>query len=255
MPGDPSEALARLLEEGAAFADDARAAEQVPAEPGSDASGSVRVTVDGQGRVAGVTVAAGWRRRIGADGLPDAVLDAVRDAATRRFSAWGDAYGGAGEHGRPAPVGAGAAGVLADREDFQRRLQAAATGTMSEVDRRAALAGLLELAQAIERGIDEVSERLDDTLTAMHRGQSPDRHVTVSLTGAGEVTAIRYDPAWLRDAHEINISRQTTAAFRAAYESAAAGGVRKLIADSSLGEVQRAAQDPFGLARRLHLTD
>lgn len=253
MPRDPSEALARLVEEGAAFADDARAAEEVTAEPGADGTASVRVTVDGHGRVTGVTVAAGWQRRVGADGLATAVLEAVRDAGARRFSAWGDAYGG--DPDRPAPAGAGTAGVVSDRADFQRRLQAAASGTMSADDRRAALTELLALAQAVERGIDEVSERLDDTLAATHRGRSPDRHVTVTVTGAGEATAVRYDRSWLRDAHEINIGRQTTAAFRAAYESAAAGGVRKLIADSPLGEVQRAAQDPYGLARRLRLTD
>jgi DNA-binding protein YbaB len=120
---------------------------------------------------------------------------------------------------------------------------------------RAALIELLGLAQAIERGIDEVSERLDDTLNATHRGHSRDRHVTVTLTGAGDVTAVSYDRSWLRDAHEINIGRQSTAAFRAAYENAATRGVQQLIADSPLGEVQRATQDPYGLARRLRLTD
>ena len=226
---------------------------RVTAEPGSDGTASVSVTLDADGRVAAVTVAAGWQRRVGDDGLADAVLEAVRDAATRRFTAWGDAYGGESKSD-PAAV-SGSAKVVSDRNDFQRRLQEAASGDMSETDRQAALTELLHLAQAIERGIDEVSERLDGTLSATHRGQSPDRHVTVTVTGAGEVTAVRYDRSWLRQAHEINISRQSTAAFRAAYENAAAQGVQKLIADSSLGEVQRAVQDPYGLARRLRLTD
>jgi hypothetical protein len=46
-----------------------------------------------------------------------------------------------------------------------------------------------------------------------------------------------------------------TAAFRAAYEQVAVNGVQKLIADSPLGEVQRATQDPFGLAHRLRMTN
>jgi DNA-binding protein YbaB len=126
---------------------------------------------------------------------------------------------------------------------------------MSDADRRAALTELLELAQAIERGIDEVSGKLQATLNATHTGQSPDRHVRVSMTGAGDVTAVRFDRAWLREAHEINIGRQITAAFGAAYEKVAAHGVRRLIADSALGQVQRATQDPFGLAHRLRMTD
>ena len=254
MSSDPAEAWAHLLEEGAALTDDARIAEQVSAEPGSDSTASVSVTLDGQGHVAAVTVAAGWRRRVGAEGLSDAVLEAVRDAATRRFSAWGDAYGGASGN-RTVPAGSGSASAVSDRQDFQRRLQEATSGHMSAEDRRAALTELLALAQAVERGIDEVSERLDATLNATHRGQSPDRHVTVTVSGTGEVSAIRYERSWLRDAHEINISRQSTAAFRAAYEKVAAQGVQKLIADSPLGEVQRATQDPYGLARRLRLTD
>ncbi|GID32473.1 YbaB/EbfC family nucleoid-associated protein [Paractinoplanes brasiliensis] len=251
MARDPWEAFAHLVEEGESLTNRARAADEVSAEPGSDSTASVRVTLDGQGRVAGVTVAAGWRGRVGADGLPDAVLEAARDAATKRFTAWGDAYGDdSGD-----TTGSAGPDVLAERLDFQRRLQEAASGEMSPQDRQAALTELLALVQAIERGIDEVSEGLDDTLNATHRGQSPDRHVTVTVTGAGEVTAVRYDRSWLRDAHEINIGRQTTAAFRAAYEQVAERGVRKLIAGSGLGEAQRATQDPYGLARRLRLTD
>jgi hypothetical protein len=43
--------------------------------------------------------------------------------------------------------------------------------------------------------------------------------------------------------------------LHAAYESVARGGVQKLIAESRLGQVHRATQDPFGLARRLRLHD
>jgi DNA-binding protein YbaB len=207
------------------------------------------VLLDAQGRVARVTVAAGWRQRLGADALPEAVLQAVRDAAVRRLHAWGEAYGD------DAPSGSAAARPPLDRDDFQRRLHAAATGPMSAEDRRAALAGLLELAESLERGINEVSGKLEATLNATVTGQSPDRHVTVTMTGGGEVTAVRLDRGWLRAAHEINVGRQLTAAFRVADEKVAAQGVGKLIAESPLGEVQRAVQDPLGLARRLRMTD
>lgn len=126
---------------------------------------------------------------------------------------------------------------------------------MSAEDRQAALSELLELAEAIERGIDEVSGKLQGTLTAVYTGHSADRHVSVSMTGGGEPTRMRFDRPWLRQAHEINIGRQLTSAFRAAYEQVAANGVQRLIADSPLGDVQRATQDPFGLARRLRMTD
>lgn len=247
MPEEPLDALARLADEGESLARRAWTAESLPASPGSDPTGSVTVTLDPRGRVSTVKVSAGWRARVGAEELPGAVVAAARDASIRRLSAWGGAFGeSSGERSAtPVPL---------DRDDFQRRLRDAATGAMSAEDRRAALSELLELAEGIERGIDEVSGKLRATLDAAYTGQSPDRHVTVTLTGGGEPTAVRFDRNWLRQAHDINIGRQLTAAFGAAYEKVAVQGVTKLIADSGLGEVRRRTQDPFGLARRLRMT-
>jgi DNA-binding protein YbaB len=254
MPDDRLDAFGRVVEEGDAFLRTARSAAQVSGAPGSDASGSVTVTLDSQGRVTRVVVANGWQRRLGADGLSDAVVEAVRDATMQRLNAWGQAYG-EGSTEAPASAAAGADDMGVDRGELQRRLQAAATGPMSAEDRRAALYELLELAENIERGIDEVSGKLQATLTATHAGQSADRHVTVTVTGGGDVVGVRFDRAWLREAHELNVGRQITGGFRAAYEKVAAHGVTQLIADSPLGAVQRATQDPIELARRLRLTD
>jgi len=264
MPDDRLGSLPRLFEEGEALLRDARSAVRASADPGSDATGSVSVRLNAQGQVIGVSMAAGWQRRLGVDGLPDAVVEAVRDAAVRRLTAWGSAYGQDPANRSDVATGTPSGGVATgdamedrvplDRDDFQQRLQAAATGPMSGEDRRAALLELLALAEAIERGIDEVSGKLQDTLNARYSGHSPDRHVTVSMTGGGEVSAVRCDREWLRGAHELNVGRQITAAFAAANQQVAAHGVDKLIADSPLGQVQRATQDPLGLARRLRLT-
>ena len=255
MPEESLDGLARLVEEGEALAGHAWAAENALAPPGSDPGESVQVTLDARGRVAAVKVLAGWQRRVGPAELSTAVVAAVRDASTRRLEAWATAFGESSED-RSTSRASGAPGpVPLDREDFQRRLNAAATGPMSAEDRRAALSELLELVESIERGIDEVSDKLQATLNATHTGLSPDRHVTVTVTGGGDPTAVRFDRGWLREAHEITIGRQLTAAFTAAYEKVDAQGVSKLIADSGIGVAQRRTQDPFGLAHRLHLTD
>jgi DNA-binding protein YbaB len=91
---------------------------------------------------------------------------------------------------------------------------------------------------------------LQQTLNATHVGYSPHREVAVELTGGGEVTVVRFDRRWLRNAHDANLARQITAAFRAAYEKAARNGVQNLIAESPLGSAQWVMQDPFGFARR-----
>jgi DNA-binding protein YbaB len=239
MPDDQAEALARLLAQGEAIVRAAQSAAEVHSDHGRDATDSVTASLDTMGRVAAIEVAVAWRRRLGIAGLSPAIMEAVQDAAMRRYRAWGETFA--------------AASPVAAQQDFDRRLQAVTTsGHMSEADREVALTELLALAQAIERGIDDVSEKLRATMSATHTGRSPDGHVTVTMTGGGEVSTVRLDRAWLRDAHEINIGRQATAAFRAAYQTVA---VNSLIEDSPLGEVRRATQDPLGLARRLRLTD
>lgn len=240
-----------LIEQGDAFTRAALAAAQVGSEAGSDVTGSVTVRLDVQGLVGEVTVTAGWRDQLSVEDLPAAVVEAVRDAVMQRMSAWAQAYGAASE---VTPVAAAAATPeVWDRAEFQRRLQEVSTAPMSEQDRLAALTGLLELVEGIEQGLDEVTGKVGSALSAAHTGHSRDRRVSVTLTGAGEVVAVRFDRAWLRQAHEANIGRQTNAAFRAAYEKRAQRGVDQLIADSPLGRAQRATQDPLSLARRLRL--
>jgi DNA-binding protein YbaB len=250
MSGDPLEGLGRLLAEGAAAQEQTRAAAAAAANArGTDSTDAVTVSLNSDGHVASVQVAAGWRHRLDPDDLGDAVRQAVWAAAVARLAAWGEAYA-------DEPASSQGDTVTPPIHDsFAERLREAATARMSSADGRAALLELLAMAEAVERGLDEVSARLQSTVDATHTGRSADRHVTVTVTGGGEVTGVRYDRGWLRDAHEVNIGRQTVSAFAAAYAPAARSGVNRLIAESSLGEVQRAAQDPFGLARRLRLRD
>jgi DNA-binding protein YbaB len=161
---------------------------------------------------------------------------------------WGSAYAG-----EPATDRTPAAPSRDD--DLAQRLQDAVSGPMSSDDVRTAVLELLAMAEDVERGLDEVSARLPQSLAAQHTGRSPDRRVMVTVTGGGEVVEVGYELRWLRDAHEINIGRLTMAAFTAAYAAADISGVDRLIAGSGLGAVLRQTQDPFGLARRLRLRD
>ena len=257
MSDDRLDGWGRFFDESSAFAAQAQAAASgsTDAARGADGTGSVAVTLAGDGRVATVRVGAGWRDRLRPESLGDAVREAVQAAAVARLAAWGQAFGDSittGSAGAGTEAGAGAG---LDRDGLAEQLQRLSTGRMSGEDSRAALLELLAMAEEVERGIDEVSARLRSAQEATFAGHSGDRHVTVTIAGSGEVGEIRYDLAWLARAHEINIGRQTLSAFAAAYESAARDGVDRLIAESPLGDVRRATQDPFGLARRLRLHD
>ncbi len=238
MSDDRWEALDGLGDEGAALLRRARSAARAPAAQGSDATGSVAVGLNEQGRVATVTVARTWQSHLTPGQLGEAVVQAVQDAALRRLTAWGEAYAEPAES-EPQP----STGVP------RRQLDSVTAGASSAAEREAALVALLEVVESIERGLDEVSGKLRGTLNATHIGHSPHREVTVELTGGGDVTAVRFHRVWLRDAHEATIARQVMAAFRTAYEQVTAHGVDRLIADSALGEAQWVLQDPAGFVR------
>lgn len=250
MSSDRLAVWGRLLDQSSGFGERAQAAASAAAAAarGGDSTGSVTVMLNGDGRVSAVQIAARWRDRLATRSLGEAVREAVQTAALARLAAWGQVFGD------ETPAAATVRGAL-DRDGLAEQLQQLSTGRMSSEDGQAALRELLAMAEDLERGIDDVSARLRSAATATHTGHSANRHVTVTILGSGEVSGIRFHQGWLANAHEINIGRQALSAFQAAYESAARDGVDRLIADSALGEVQRATQDPFGLARRLRLHD
>jgi DNA-binding protein YbaB len=239
MLGDPMEDLARLRDDGEALLRRARSAARVSGEPGVDGTRSVTVTLDEHGRVATVTVARDWRSYLAVGRLGDAVAEAVQDAAVRRLAAWGETFA--------EPV---TAEPRSPADGLREQVDAISAARIPAAEREAALLALLEVVEAVDRGLDEVAGRIQQAQRETHTGHSPHREVSVDLTGGGDVAAVRFDWRWVRDAHEANLGRQVTSAFQAAYALVAAHGVDQAIADSPLGRAQWTMQDPFGFARR-----
>lgn len=182
MPGDRPDAWARLLEEGDALTRAAGSAARATAAPGSDDTESVRAILDGDGRVAAITVATGWRRRLGQEGLPYAVLADVRDAAVRRLEAWGTVYS---EDDRDRSVGGSGSGtndVVASTAETQRRLQEVAetvpagghlvleaTGKTMQL----AVDGVLQQIDALDAEIDKLTVIIDQLIVALPAAGTP----------------------------------------------------------------------------------
>jgi DNA-binding protein YbaB len=228
----------------------ARFAQRQAAEAhGSDPSAAVTVGLDPRGRVDAMTVAADWRRRVRGS-LPDAVRAAVQAVTTARLEAWANAMNDPSADVAPATE----ADLQAPR-DFAVRLQEAVTAHPTPEAGEAALGALLGILQQVERGLDQASAQVERALSRAVQGRSSDGKVAVTLSGGGDLREVRYDRPWLQHAAGSSISRQTLAALRDAYSQLDQDGVAKLIADSPLGEAQRAVQDPFGLASRMRLTD
>jgi len=239
-----------ILDNAEALARDAgRAQASIGSARGSDPAGAVSVELDGAGRVAKVAVAVDWRELLRDRGtLEEAVTQAV-DAATRaRLETWAKVLSdpeSATEGGTPVQV----------PTDFAYRLQEAATGEVNEETGAAALSELLELLRQVEQGLDEVSGKLSATVNRALTGRSAGDQVKVTVNGGGELREVRFERRWLRQAHATDIGRQLSAALSDAYAKVDREGVAQLVAGSALGEAQRAVQDPFGLARRMRLTE
>lgn len=246
---DPVERLAELWDQTDVAAQKLQAAAELGRSwTGADETGSVTVSVDGTGHVSHVEVQPDWRQRIRGEPLAGAVRRAVEAAILSRLRSWGEAV--AGQDAAPQPR---ARPMPFLRESLAYQLDELATARMSGDDGRAALRELLQLLERVERDVDRVSEQLRVQVNALYTGYNPTRDVAVTITGGGTVSEIRYNRHWLADAHGPVIGRETVSAFRAAYQEAEAGSTDKVIARSALGEVQALGQDPFGLARRLHL--
>jgi DNA-binding protein YbaB len=251
MYGDPLEELARLRDRADSIVQKVDAAQAGPTTfNGADSTNSVVVTMNAAGHVRDVKVDREWRERLSTGGLPAAVKEAVEAAGISRLQVWSDAFveqtDSPDPRARPMPLG---------HESLAYRLDELATARMTSGRGRAALEELLAMAEAVERGIDQVSAQVQAHQSASYAGTSPDGHVTVTITGDGLVTEIRYNQRWLTGTHELTIGTATTKAFGAAYRQAGEHTVADMIAQSPLGEVQALSQDPLGLARRLYLRD
>jgi DNA-binding protein YbaB len=246
---DPVERLAELWDQTDVTAQKlAAAAQRGRTWTGADEAGSVTVSVDGTGHVTHVEVQPDWRQRIRGEPLGGAVRGAVEAAFLNRLRSWGEAL--AGQDAAPQPR---ARPMPLLHESLAYQLDELATARMSGDDGRAAMRELLQLLESVERDVDRVSEQLRVHVNALYTGYNPARDVAVTITGGGTVSEIRYNRHWLADARGPAIGRETVSAFRAAYREVEAASPDNVIARSALGEVQALGQDPFGLARRLHL--
>lgn len=198
MPSDPRQRFIELLVDLTPVQRHAATA----ADPGADAvdgTGIVTVTLAGNGRVCAVDVDDGWRRLLSLQQLGAAVREAAQQAAAQRLTRWGAVYAEPPAGHRPL--------TPSEDDDLAGRLQEAASRPMSGDDVRTAVLELLAIADDLERGLDEVSARLPQTLAARHTGNSADQRVAVTVTGSGAIAEVGYDTGWLRTATSSTISR------------------------------------------------
>lgn len=247
MHDDPVAQLAELWDETDVLAQKMEAAARSgQIWTGVDGTGAVSVVVDGDGHVVEVEIRQDWRRRISGEDLATAVREAAEAAALRRFESWGESFAEqqSGPVPRPRPMP-----PLGDSLAYQ--LDELATARMSGDDGRVALRELLSLLESVEQRVDEASAQLQLRAAAVYTGYNTSRDVSVTINAGGMVSDVSYNRHWLVDTTASTVGRQTVAAFEAAHRQASDDSPEAGL----LGEVRTLRQDPFGLARRLHLRD
>jgi len=217
---------------------------------GDDSTRTVSVTLDAAGLVSDVRVGRGWADHLRPDTLGPAVSEAIAIALGSRTQRWATEFAEQEREPsepvlRPAPTpGDSLAGQLT--EVARQDAHGPSGGTLDAV---------LEMLTTLNVSIEEVSAQVREHLATTVTGQSPMGHVSVTMTGAGDVTDLHYQGGWTERAHPTNIGRETTEALRDAYRQIAAHDTQSIIDASPLGQLRDLTSDPVALARRLHLRD
>jgi DNA-binding protein YbaB len=212
---------------------------------GRDSTGSVCVTVGGDGCVVDVEIDRSWRTAVGEQGLNAAILQAVMDATMRRLVAWSEGVAG------QSP------GAVADHPSSVRRPQpaeASRSGAPSDsAEARRMVHEVLSLLEDVESELDVLERRVGERARQQVVGRSPSHLVKVTVVGGGEVVDVDIQRRLMQRSDERGIAKELLAAFRAAYERAGSLKLDDLLGNGRLARLHALGADPDALLRGLGL--
>ena len=227
----------------------ARARQQVVT--GRDASGQVSVRVAPDGLLSDVLLEAHWTSRLAAEELGGAVLEAYTAATVASMEEWGRAVvdevdrdaSGEPRHARPLPP---------TSDSVYAALSELATPETLAQRSEASLNALADLLRGARRDLDRVTEEAEALAARTLVGESQGAKVT--LAGTGALLAVEVEATWASSTNPANLAGRIMRAYEDARRQVRARTVEDVVADSSIGELQRLAADPRALAERLGLT-
>jgi DNA-binding protein YbaB len=208
-PPDLNHFTAELAELSRAFGA-AGASLREPAA-GTDATGSVTVSLDSDGRVADVRPTPRWRDQLSTDQLGDAVVEAAQAAAINRLDAWSQALDAQPEPGAtPAQAPTPTVDLAALRADAP---YLDLIGMLDEVTATLGQAVAASRAPVAPPAAPAVA--VDDDDADLSYGSRP---VVVRLDASGAVEHVDIELRWLAGADRARVGDTLTAAFARAYE-------------------------------------
>jgi DNA-binding protein YbaB len=205
---------------------------------GWDKSRTVRVTMDGSGRIVDAQIGPSWRDAVGSAGLGAAVVEAADAATAERMESWTQAM--------EQPVD----DVPDDFEDPSADLNPSRS-----LRDPAVLESTRELfhltMDAIDR-LSEVTRSMDELTVDQVSGRSPDGRVTVTVE-SGRLASVDFDQSMLREMTAVEITQRLRAALSAADQAGPQAAAAKALDNFTIREFQQATADPRELLRRLGL--
>lgn len=219
-----------------------RARDRMGAVSANDATGAVTVRTDTNGLVESVSVEGGWRDRLGADWLAEAVMEAYGNTMAIRSQAWAE------EFAEETPLRPRPAPALHTTTAGQLRERIEQLGT--QPDAFALMERLLALLEDIDGRFDDSLARTDRLAAQEYVGRSSSRHVRARVAVSGMLMGVEYDDRWLPTAHAFNIGRETLEAIHDALRDLAEA---QSADQDPLAELARLADDPDALAEFLGL--
>lgn len=211
---------------------------------GHDTSGEVSVRITPDGKLVDVVLGPRWITRLDPESYGAAVLEAYAQASLTAAEQWGRAlveeFEGPEPPARPAP---------SPGDSTYARLDEAISSERLGRENDSVLRAITELLRGVNRDLDGITAEAQGLAQARHTGVSRQAEVTVS--GTGLLVSVEVDPAWAAGTKAASLAQHTMRAYQEALRLSSTRTVDDIIAESSLGELQRLATDPAALIAHL----
>jgi DNA-binding protein YbaB len=182
---------------------------------GEDSSGTVRVAIDGHGKVVDVELTESWSRTVGPAGLSGALMEAVDNGERRRAQAWGNAVAKG-----MAGLAAEDAGVPMDRVPAPSATANPLAASPTDPSAQLFASGLRDLLWDVDNKMDEYTRVVAENAKREIVSRGDGGQASVTVRGGHAIVRVDLDARWLASAERPAVVAEIRTAFANAYRAA-----------------------------------
>jgi hypothetical protein len=208
----------------------------------------VRLTVEGNGAISGLSISEGWKANYSEPQLADLVVALAGEAASRQLAAW---------------VPDGPAASASDQVTDDGSSTESPTAQFLELADQLGPADnpetvLSALSDFLDEAIAAVDGSLDGALTIAtkhYNSGHPNDQAYAEVDSTGRLIGLRFRPGWAARSSSAQLAHTARRAIDAARDAAAREVSSDPLADTPLGVAVATASDPVALAKRVGLME